>query len=187
MTVRPMSVPDDRPNKSTPGGSTPSTRLTWAFFLAVLIGAGCSSGSKPAGSSGYATTRLTPLQGGATRQLSAFRGKPLVVNLWAPWCTPCVREMPAFDEVHRDLGDDVTIIGVTDSLDRVGSKRLAASTGVTYPLLVDEGGNLQTDLGVVNLPTTVFFDAEGKIIRRHAGAFTARGLEEAIESLYDLD
>ena len=182
-----MSVRADKPIKSSPGRSAPSTRLAWAFFLATIIAAGCAPGSDSSGKAGYATTRLTPLHGGSTRQFSAFRGKPLVVNLWAPWCTPCVREMPAFDEVHRDLGEDVTIIGVTDSLDRAGSKRLAASTGVTYPLLVDEGGNLQTDLGVVNLPTTVFFDADGKIVRRHAGAYTADGLEKAIEALYDID
>lgn len=95
--------------------------------------------------------------------------------------------MPAFDEVHQDLGKRVTIVGITDGLDRAGAKRLAKSTRVTYPLLIDDGGNLQADLGVVNLPTTVFLDADGKVIRRHAGAFTAESLRKTIDSLYDLD
>lgn len=176
-----MSVFSHNPIETTPA------RLAWIACMVIVLGAGCAGSSSTSGSSSISDTRVTPLQGGAARPLSAFRGKPLVVNLWAPWCTPCIREMPAFDKVHQDLGKRVTIVGITDGLDRAGAKRLAKSTRVTYPLLIDDGGNLQADLGVVNLPTTVFLDADGKVIRRHAGAFTAESLRKTIDSLYDLD
>ncbi len=173
-------------DKSDPLRARP---ILWVAFivLAVGVGVGCSGSGSSTGTASYPDTSLAPLAGGSAQPLSAFRGTPLIVNLWAPWCTPCVREMPEFEKVHLRLGDQVKIVGVTDAMDTAGSKRLAKSTGVTYPLLVDEDGTLQTDLRVINLPTTVFFDADGKILKRHAGALTASGLSSLIETLYDID
>ena len=113
-------------------------------------------------------------------------GTPVVVNLWASWCTPCRKEMPAFDEVSRRLDGEVTIVGVTDERDLDAARGAAEESGVTYPLLVDEDQTVLVDLGVTGLPGTVFVDAEGNVVGRHLGAMTASDLEQEIEDRYGI-
>lgn len=163
-------------------GAIAATILAVSF---VVLANGCTGGThRSAEHAPFAATTLQPVAGGPTTNLSAFQGRPVIVNFWAPWCTPCIKEMPAFDAVATSVGERLVIIGVTDSLDHAGTVRLAKSTGVTYPLFVDESGTFQSDLGVVNLPTTVFLDERGKVVRRHAGAFTEPELRRTIEALY---
>lgn len=113
-------------------------------------------------------------------------GTPLVVNLWASWCTPCRKEMPAFDEVSRELDGEVAIVGVTDERDLDAARDAADQAGVTYPLLADEGQTLLVDLDVSGLPGTVFVDADGTVVDRHLGALSADQLRDKIEDLYDI-
>jgi thiol-disulfide isomerase/thioredoxin len=129
---------------------------------------------------------LVPLEGGETTTLDRLVGTPLVVNLWASWCAPCRREMPDFEAVHQQVGEQVAFVGLTDDPDLGPARELAASTGVTYPLYqVTEAGDLR-ELEPSGLPMTLFVDAEGRIVERHAGALTAAELNEKIGSLYGL-
>jgi thiol-disulfide isomerase/thioredoxin len=93
---------------------------------------------------------------GTTARFDDLKGKPLVVNMWAESCVPCVTEMPAFQSVHQDLGDKVTIIGMNASDGIAVAKAFAAKVGVTYDLWLDNQGSAQTALGVTVLPTTIF-------------------------------
>lgn len=113
-------------------------------------------------------------------------GTPMVINFWASWCTPCRAEMPAFERVHQDLGDQVTIVGVTDEDDHEAAADAARKAGVTYPLLVDDGQTLLTDLRVSGLPGTVFVDADGNVVGRHLGALTEAELTKEIEDRYGI-
>lgn len=130
-------------------------------------------------------TTLVSLADGAevTTGSLAPDGTPLVVNVWASWCVPCIEEMPAFDEVHRELGEGVQIVGVTDDKQE-SAERLAAETGVTYPLYRDPDRSLLPELGVVQLPATLFVAADGTIVDRHQGAMTADELRGTIERLW---
>lgn len=179
-TVRPMSAYSSNSATAMP------LRMIVVACVVVALTAGCGGAPTASDQPAYMASPLSPLEGGSSRSLASFSGTPVVINIWAPWCAPCVREMPDFEKVHRHFGERVAIVGVTDGLDKAGSKRLAKSTGVTYPLLIDDEGNLQTDLGVVNLPTTVFLDTEGRVVGRHAGALTEDRLIAKIESLYDI-
>lgn len=111
-------------------------------------------------------------------------GRPMVINFWASWCTPCRKEMPAFEQVANELGDQVTIIGVTDEADLDAARDAAAQAGVTYPLLVDEGLSVQADLDVTGLPATVFVDEDGTVVGKHLGALTEDELTTEIEDRY---
>ncbi len=113
-------------------------------------------------------------------------GKPLVVNFWASWCSPCRAEMPAFDQVANDLEGQVDIIGVTDDTDLDAAREAAAEAGVQYPLLVDVDQTLLIDLEITGLPGTVFVDADGQIIGRHLGALTEDELTKEIEDRYGI-
>lgn len=117
----------------------------------------------------------------AEASVSDYAGAPLVVNFFASWCVPCVREMPAFEQVHQDLGDQVAFLGmnVQDSITR--GEELVDETGVTYDIGRDPDGSLLAQFGGVAMPTTVLVDADGTIVRVLSGGTTARELRDAID------
>jgi peroxiredoxin len=108
---------------------------------------------------------------GSKVALADLKGKPVVFNLWASNCVPCVREMPAIERVHQQVKDRITIVGVdTQDPSRSDAKSLAAKTGVTYDLAIDQSGALAQALDIVVLPTTVLVDASGRVVTSKAGA-----------------
>lgn len=157
-------------------------RLVVATTLVVALAA-CShssSSGKP-----LPEAKLSNLATGKVADWPAD-GKPMVVNFWASWCTPCRKEMPAFEQVHQKLGDRVAIVGVTDEDDHAAAKKAAEAAGVTYPVLVDDDQTLLTDLKVSGLPGTVFVDADGKVESVHLGALTEAALTKEIEDRYGI-
>lgn len=122
--------------------------------------------------------------GESERTLADYRGKALVVNLWATWCAPCRREMPALQGVADDLGDEVAIVGVTDDVDHDKAAAAAADAGARYDLLADPTGSFQSAVEVPGLPATLFVDAEGRILERHLGALTEAEIRSKIEEHY---
>lgn len=128
---------------------------------------------------------LTSLETGEAARWDAD-GRPLVINFWASWCTPCRAEMPAFEQVHQQLGDRVAIVGVTDETDHGDAAGAAERAGVSYPLLVDVEQTLLIDLAISGLPGTVFVDADGTVLGRHLGALTEDQLIDEIEDRYGI-
>jgi thiol-disulfide isomerase/thioredoxin len=110
-------------------------------------------------------------------------GKPLVVNLWATWCPPCRREMPVLaraQATHPDVvfafanqGESVAEI---DDFLRVQSFALRN-------VLRDEGSKLMLDAGSRSLPTTLFFDARGRLVATHMGELTEAGLAQKLQQV----
>lgn len=146
-------------------------------LLTALTGCG-GSGSD----SGPSQVTITAADGSETT-LADLEGTPLVVNMWATWCKPCVREMPAFQEV-ADENTGVTIIGVNIGETPDAAAKFAADLGVTYPQYTDETSALYDALSVTNMPTTVFIGADGKVLAVHSGAMTADDLRAKIASTF---
>ena len=101
---------------------------------------------------------------GPARQLGDYRGKPLVVNFWATWCAPCVREMPDLDNLRADFAaDGIEVLAISE--DRQGMAKVdgfyAETRIVHLPRLLDEKGALSRALKLRGMPTTFFFDAQG--------------------------
>jgi cytochrome c biogenesis protein CcmG/thiol:disulfide interchange protein DsbE len=118
---------------------------------------------------------------------SDLGGRPLVLNVWASWCVPCRKEMPAFQAVYLQAQDRVGFLGV-DYLDEEGAaRRLVADTGVTYRLAADPKGTQVTKFGVSALPTTLFFSADGVLRGRRFGELDAKGLRAAIRRYLGLE
>jgi thiol-disulfide isomerase/thioredoxin len=147
------------------------------LLMAVAMVGAC--GGNSSSDSGPAAVPFSAADGTET-SLSQMAGTPVVVNMWATWCTPCVKEMPAFDEVASST-DGVRIIGVNvgDSAD--DAAQFAADLGVTYEQFTDPDGNLSTALSVSGLPATAFVGADGKVVEVHQGAYTASELRDAIQ------
>ena len=174
----------------------PRRLLALAAVTAALLAA-CSQqqpapdpGDRPAASvstasakPGVIRARFAGFDGGPGFTLPEdLRGRPLVLNVWASWCVPCRKEMPAFQSVYLQAGDTVGFLGV-NYLDEAGAaRRLVADTGVTYSLAADPKGTEIGKFGVTALPTTLFFSADGVLRGRRFGELTADQLRAAIRS-----
>jgi thiol-disulfide isomerase/thioredoxin len=122
---------------------------------------------------------------GTSVKLSDLRGKPIVLNLWASNCAPCVQEMPAIERVHQQLKDRVTVIGIdTADPSRSDAKKLATKTGVTYDIAIDQDSQLAQALDFVVLPTTVLVDPNGHVVTSHAGALDEARLADLINKFF---
>lgn len=107
------------------------------------------------------------------RTLAELRGKAVVVNFWATWCAPCVKEMPAFNRLAAE-GEAAGIAVLPLSADREGAplvRKFYEKNGIArLPVAVDRMSRLARALGVQGLPTTVLFTADGLEAGRVVGA-----------------
>jgi peroxiredoxin len=113
--------------------------------------------------------RLEDLDG-HVHQLSALRGRPVIVNFWATWCPPCREEMPSMQRAWaqlRDQGVLMLAINVGESADQVF--QFTADYPVTFPLLLDSDGAVSGEWPIKGLPTTFVVDPQGRIAYRAIG------------------
>ena len=117
--------------------------------------------------------------------LAAFRGKVVMLNFWASWCSPCLRELPSINRLQARLGgDQFTVVAL--NVDRGGksvaeryTRRLKLDKLALY---IDQSNNAAKSMKLKNMPTTIIFDAEGREVGRLVGA-AEWDTEEAINFL----
>jgi thiol-disulfide isomerase/thioredoxin len=118
-----------------------------------------------------ATIRFQDAEG-KERTLADWRGKVVLLNLWATWCLPCRKEMPSLDRLQKELGSDKFEV-VALSVDRKGleaSKKFLDETKVErLALYVDASARATSELRVIGLPATLLLDAQGREIGRLLG------------------
>ena len=110
---------------------------------------------------------------GRPRSLADFRGKVVLLNIWATWCPPCRREMPSLDRLQSKLGGpDFEVAAL--SIDRAGIevvRRFYAEIGIrNLAIYIDSSGKASRELGTVGVPSTLLIDREGRELGRLAGA-----------------
>lgn len=110
---------------------------------------------------------------GETVSLRELQGERLtVIDIWATWCAPCLRSIPALVEMAADFEDHgVRFVGISvDSPRNVAKvKPFARSLGVTYPVLLDLNSEVMARLNVVGVPTLIIVDADREIVYLHEG------------------
>ena len=110
---------------------------------------------------------------GRKRTLADYKGKGVVLNFWATWCAPCVKEMPALDQLARAVGSDGSAV-LPLSADHAGAPAVEAfykDTGSgSLPVLLEPDGAAARAVGVRGIPTTVILDADGRERQRVEGA-----------------
>jgi len=146
------------------------------LVVAMLAVSGCTGGGSGGRAGGPIDATFKRFDG-TTGTLAEYRGRPVVMNFFSSTCIPCQTEMPALEQVHRTLGDQVTFLGfdVQDTVE--GGQAFVATVGITWELGRDpDGAILQGKAGGVALPTTVVLDREGRIAFKHLGALDVGGL-----------
>ena len=163
-----------------------------AGVAGYLTRQGTPPGDAPAGASAAASAEpllamTLPDLAGAAQSLGQWRGKVIVVNFWATWCPPCLKEIPDFaavSERHADAPVQFVGIGI-DSAANIAA--FQEEHRVPYPLLVGSSETLQVAAGMVGaaqaLPLTIIVDREGLIHRVKLGALNQDELEGTIRAL----
>ena len=161
-----------------------SRAVAWLFLL-ILAAAGSAAEDKPAELERVRLGEFIPASPplpapavsfvdltGNTVNLSEFTGKIVLVNLWATWCEPCLREMPSLARMQLRLGDKITVVAVSE--DRGGSKtvepfidKLELKSIKTY---LDPKSTAERAFKVQGLPTSFLIDRQGRILGRVEGA-----------------
>ena len=120
---------------------------------------------------------------GTTVPLHSFSGRPLVINLWATWCPPCRREMPALMRAQQD-NPDVEFVFVNQGESAETVRRFLAAEGLKIRnIVIDPARQLSDRTGSPGYPTTLFYDAAGKLRLRHVGELSQATVTEKIEAL----
>ena len=119
---------------------------------------------------------------GNVRRLSDYRGKVVVLNFWATWCGPCIREMPMF-QAFQDRYPDMVLLGVDEEESAETVRDFIKKMGLTYTILLDEKADLARDMQVNYLPTTFFIDGQGDIRFRHYGILNEEQLTHYLTEL----
>jgi thiol-disulfide isomerase/thioredoxin len=118
-------------------------------------------------SSPTALPSFTPVQ--FQQLLSQLRGKPVVVNIWASWCGPCIAEAPDLARIARQFEGRVQFIGVDILDDRSRARNFVATYGLPFPSVFDASGAIRDALGYIGQPVTIVLNAAGARVQVWSG------------------
>jgi thiol-disulfide isomerase/thioredoxin len=122
---------------------------------------------------------------GKMRSIEEFTGQPLLINFWATWCVPCLREMPMFESVWQERNADHSLQIVGIAIDRSEDVGLYLDkTSVSYPILIGQSDAMEAAGRVgpdfAGLPFTIFVSADRQILLSHSGELLREPFDEII-------
>ena len=122
---------------------------------------------------------------GAKVKLSQFKGKPVIINLWASWCPPCKSEMPVFEKLCKKYDGEIVfmMINLTTQDDISDAKGFIKDSGYTFPVYFDETGEVGQKYYTPGIPATFFVDAAGGAVAYVTGAINEATLIKGIEMI----
>ena len=109
---------------------------------------------------------------GKTKQFSDYKGKPLIINVWASWCGPCRAEMGSLERLANLYdGKEFNVIGVSTDDDRHAAAAFIKQSGVSFENFLDRKLLLENMLGANTIPLTILVDADGRVLKKVRGAY----------------
>lgn len=151
--------------------------LAWGALFGVM--GALDKATQP----GRPTVALTTLAGAPTDLAAMAKGKPMVVNLWASWCPPCRREMPALAAAQHQETQFTFIFANQGESGKAAQRYLSAGQLNLANVLLDPWAALGRAIGSTALPTTLFYDASGQLVDAHLGELSAASLASKLNRL----
>lgn len=158
--------------------------LALAVLIAVLVIVNLPE--KPAAAPGAAVGEALPdftieCVDGSSFTLREQRGKVVVINLWATWCTPCVQELPYFDRLQREYPAEAAVLALHSPPVTTDVADYLASCSYEIPFAVDEEGSLSAALNASTvLPQTIVIDPDGIVTYNQPGSLSYEALCELV-------
>lgn len=120
-----------------------------------------------------------------TFEVKGKRDKPVVLNFWASWCGPCRQEAPALKAIYEKYQDrlDFYAINLTSDDNLDSAKAFVKEFGLTFPILLDETGEVAKQYQVSSIPTSYFIDTNGVIRQKIIGAADRGSFEQIVKEL----
>lgn len=121
--------------------------------------------------------------------LSRYFGKPLIINVWASYCGPCLAEMGSLERLFQRYGDRFNVIGISIDDYRERAEVFLAKADTTFPHFIDRQLMLENMLGAKSIPLTLLIDAEGRVLQKVRGAqeWDSPEIIETIAMIYKID
>jgi cytochrome c biogenesis protein CcmG, thiol:disulfide interchange protein DsbE len=172
------------------------TKPSWSALavIALAITIGIPSGVRAGSDCGTWWVHETELQVGQTMPdfgfatcegeemtTSELQGKPALINFWATWCGPCVKELTHFSELAREQGADLHVVGVSVDASAKDVRKFLKRKQLDYTLAWDSG-DIASDLGITSIPVTIAVDAKGRVAAVHHGYASAAQLRELLNA-----
>lgn len=113
--------------------------------------------------------------------LLQYRGRIVLMNLWASWCPPCRAEMPDLQRLQTAYArDGIAIVGVNEGESPQRARSFADSLGIRFPVWIDENERYGRTYAALGLPTTIVLDRRGVVVRGFDGALTYEQMQSAL-------
>jgi cytochrome c biogenesis protein CcmG/thiol:disulfide interchange protein DsbE len=107
------------------------------------------------------------------QQLASVRGHAAVVNVWASWCGPCRLEIPDFQKVAAERGDEVAFIGINAEDSDAAAETFLDEFPLPYPSVTDPNSELKDEFGLRGYPATAFYNSDGERVYVKQGPYTS--------------
>ena len=129
---------------------------------------------------------LPVLGGSGTRSLADFKGKVVLVNVWASWCPPCVDELPLIEQAHKTLSKQGgTVLGIDVKENSGAALDAVDEFGLTFPNLRDHDGSYVREWGQTGYPESYVIDRQGKVAAVRRFPVTQAWLDKTLPPLLD--
>ena len=130
------------------------------------------------------TTELPVLNSEDTGSVADYRGKWVLVNVWASWCAPCRDEAPDIERFYRRYrGDNFEVLGIDTQDSSASAQEFVDEFGLTYPQLHDGSGDYAEELKTTGVPENFLVDPDGNVALAVRGPVTAELLEQQVKPL----
>ncbi len=120
---------------------------------------------------------------GARIRLSQLQGSVVILDFWATWCKPCAPQSQILEKLARSHPNDLIVVGVNVDDEPAQARGYARKLGLSYPIVVDETGEVQSAYGASTLPTVVVIDKQGKLAEYIPGLARLPALEKLVADL----